>query len=165
MTLKSLLQHPSSKASILRYSAFLMVHLSYPYMTIGKTIALTLLILYLHIFLSLSPSSVNCSRFSKLHECPFLGEMVFESPSFPVRLLLLFVNCQFYCLVLISQFALILFCHKLQNFFSFILYHVFGFPYWRTNVGSSNVLLTHPASSTRSYRQYMLIEWKMNVDN
>ena len=38
---KSLLQHHSSKASILRYSAFFMVQLSHPYMTTGKTIALT----------------------------------------------------------------------------------------------------------------------------
>ena len=40
-TLKSLLQHHSSKASILQCSAFFIVHLSHPYMTIGKTIALT----------------------------------------------------------------------------------------------------------------------------
>ena len=40
-TLKSLLQHHSSKASILRHSAFFTVHLSHPYMTTGKTIALT----------------------------------------------------------------------------------------------------------------------------
>ena len=40
-TLKSLLQHHSSKASILRHSAFFMVQLSHPYMTPGKTIALT----------------------------------------------------------------------------------------------------------------------------
>ena len=40
-TLKSLLQHHSSKASILLHSAFLMVQLSHPYMTTGKTIALT----------------------------------------------------------------------------------------------------------------------------
>ena len=40
-TLKSLLQHHSSKASILQSSAFFMVQLSYPYMTTGKTIALT----------------------------------------------------------------------------------------------------------------------------
>jgi len=40
-TLKSLLQHHSSKASILRCSAFFTVQLSHPYMTIGKTIALT----------------------------------------------------------------------------------------------------------------------------
>ena len=40
-TVRSLLQHHSLKASILQHSAFLMVHLSHPYMTIGKTIALT----------------------------------------------------------------------------------------------------------------------------
>ena len=40
-TLKSLLHHHSSKASILWYSAFFIVQLSHPYMTIGKTIALT----------------------------------------------------------------------------------------------------------------------------
>ena len=39
-TLKSLLQHHSSKASILRHSAFFTVQLSHPYMTTGKTIAL-----------------------------------------------------------------------------------------------------------------------------
>ena len=39
--LKSLLQHHSSKASVLRCSAFFIVHLSHPYMTTGKTIALT----------------------------------------------------------------------------------------------------------------------------
>ena len=40
-TLKSLLQHHSLKASILRHSAFFMVQLSHPYMTTGKTTALT----------------------------------------------------------------------------------------------------------------------------
>ena len=40
-TLKSLLQHHSSKASILQPSAFFIVQLSHPYMTIGKNIALT----------------------------------------------------------------------------------------------------------------------------
>ena len=39
-TLKSLLQHHSSKASILRHSAFFIVQLSHPYMTTGKTITL-----------------------------------------------------------------------------------------------------------------------------
>ena len=42
-TLKSLLQHHSSKASILRHSAFFTVQLSHPYMTTGKTIALAFL--------------------------------------------------------------------------------------------------------------------------
>ena len=40
-TLKSLLHHHSSKASILQHSAFFTVQLSHPYMTTGKTIALT----------------------------------------------------------------------------------------------------------------------------
>ena len=40
-TLKSLLQHHSSKASILQRSAFFIVHISHPYMSTGKTIALT----------------------------------------------------------------------------------------------------------------------------
>ena len=41
-TLKTLLQNHSSKASVLRHSAFFMVQLSYPYKTTGKTIALTI---------------------------------------------------------------------------------------------------------------------------
>ena len=41
-TLRSLLQHHSSKASALRHSAFYTVQLSHPYMTTGKTIALTI---------------------------------------------------------------------------------------------------------------------------
>ena len=40
-TLKSLIQYHSSKASVLRHSAFFIVQLSYPYMTTGKTIDLT----------------------------------------------------------------------------------------------------------------------------
>ena len=40
-TLKTLLQHHSSKASILQHSAFFIIQLSHPYMTTGKTIALT----------------------------------------------------------------------------------------------------------------------------
>ena len=41
-TLKSFLQHHSSKASVLQHPTFLMVQLSHPYMTTGKTIALTM---------------------------------------------------------------------------------------------------------------------------
>ena len=41
-TLKSLLQHHSSKASILQHSAFFIVQFSHPYMTTGKAIALTI---------------------------------------------------------------------------------------------------------------------------
>ena len=45
-TLKSLFQHHSSKASIFRCSAFVMVQLSHPYMTTGKIIALTIQIFF-----------------------------------------------------------------------------------------------------------------------
>ena len=46
-TLKSLLQHHSSKASVLWYSAFFMVQLSHPYMTTGKTLALSMATVWL----------------------------------------------------------------------------------------------------------------------
>ena len=46
-TLKNLLQHHSSKASVLQHSAFFTVQLSYPYMTTGKTIVLTRRTFYL----------------------------------------------------------------------------------------------------------------------
>ena len=51
-TLKSLLQHHSSKASILLHSAIFIVQLSHPYMTTGKTIALTLQVGFQHMNLS-----------------------------------------------------------------------------------------------------------------
>ena len=46
-TLKRLLQQHSSKASILRRSDFFMVQLSHPYMTTGKTIAVTIIVIYI----------------------------------------------------------------------------------------------------------------------
>ena len=68
-TLKHLLQHHSSKASIFWHSAFFMVQLSHPYMTTGKTIALTrqtfvdkvmsLLLIYLFIYLFFMPLLFN----------------------------------------------------------------------------------------------------------
>ena len=79
-TLKSLVQHHSSKASILRRSTFFTVQLSHPYMTTGKTIALTrqtfvgkvmslLLICYLvgHNFTFEVINIVQLSIFSFLH--------------------------------------------------------------------------------------------------
>ena len=66
--LKSLLQHHSSKASILLHSAFFIVQLSHPYMTTGKTIALTrqtcLYLLNKHF----------CRLFSPLHSCVTDGQ-------------------------------------------------------------------------------------------
>ena len=71
-TIKSLLQHHSSKASILRCSAFLIVQLSHPYMTTGKTIALTSwtfvnkVIWYLSFFFWLTSLCIIGSRFIHL---------------------------------------------------------------------------------------------------
>ena len=62
-TLKSLLQHHSSKASILWHSAFLIVQLSHPYMTTGKTIAL---IRWIFVGKVMSLLLINCLGWSKL---------------------------------------------------------------------------------------------------
>ena len=89
-TLKSLLQHHSSKASILQCSAFFMVQLSHLYMTTGKTIALTIwtFVICLHDVLErmmktlvktlgriwdkmLQPSSLF-TEYMTQHECPLL---------------------------------------------------------------------------------------------
>ena len=78
-TLKSLLQHHSSKASILLYSAFFTVQLSHPYMTPGKTIALTMWtfagkVMFLlfnmlsRLFITFLPIS-KCFLISWLHSC------------------------------------------------------------------------------------------------
>ena len=61
VTLKSLLQHHSSKASILRSSAFWIVQLSHPYMTTGKTIALTRRIFVGKVMSLLSYSEANAT--------------------------------------------------------------------------------------------------------
>ena len=62
-TLKSLFQHHSSKASILRHSAFFIVQLSYPYTTTGKTIALTRLtfvLFYYHTIRTFEKRMYSC---------------------------------------------------------------------------------------------------------
>ena len=79
-TLKSLLQHHSSKASILQRSAFFIVQLSHPYMTTGKTIALTR-----RTFIS-KVTSLLCNMLSRLVKAFFQGASVFlisslQSPS------------------------------------------------------------------------------------
>ena len=68
-TLKSLFQHHSSKASILRCSAFFIVQLSHPYMTTGKTIALTRWTFVgkiMSLLLYFNYTRV-CSKFSSVH--------------------------------------------------------------------------------------------------
>ena len=62
---KSLLQHHSSKASILQRSAFFMVQLSHPYMTIGKTIALTI-----QTFIYLERASYSQIKGPVSQDCP-----------------------------------------------------------------------------------------------
>ena len=91
-TLKSLLQHHSSKASIPQCSAFCMVQLSHPYMTIGKNIALTirtfvlsylmplckLFLLWEMTFLSLSGPPVNLFSFISWFQKLFLQKYGFQ---------------------------------------------------------------------------------------
>ena len=66
-TLKSLLQHHSSKASILRPSAFFIVQLSHPYMTTGETIALTrrnVVGKVMSLLFHMLPRSIRCELFT-----------------------------------------------------------------------------------------------------
>ena len=68
-TFKSLLQQHSSKASILQHSAFFTVQLSHPYMTTGKTIALTRRIWKRSVFIPIPKkgNAKECSNYCKLH--------------------------------------------------------------------------------------------------
>ena len=91
-TLKSLLQHHSSKASILRLLAFFILQLSHPYMTSGKTIALTrwpcidkvmslLFNMLSRLVITLLPRSKHlliscCLRKGKYHKAPTLNFLV-----------------------------------------------------------------------------------------
>ena len=70
-TFKSLLQHHSSKASFLRRSAFFIVQLSHPYMTTGKTIALTRWTFVRKVMFAAAKS---------LHSCPTLCDPIDGSP-------------------------------------------------------------------------------------
>ena len=74
-TLKSLLQHYSSKASILWHSAFFIVQLSHPYMTTGKTIALTRWTFFGHIICK------YFLQFSRLSFC-FKADFLFYAKIF-----------------------------------------------------------------------------------
>ena len=80
-TLKSLLQHHSLKASILQCSAFFTVQLSHPYMTTGKTIALTrwtftsaytYYIKYIFLFLKLTNQVHYKKHFNLIRSIPFI---------------------------------------------------------------------------------------------
>ena len=77
-TLKSLLQYHSSKASILQCSAFFMVQLSHPYMTTGKTIALTRWT-FVGKIMSLLFNMLSAATKS-LQSCPTLCDPIDSSP-------------------------------------------------------------------------------------
>ena len=82
--LKSLLQHHSSKASILWHSAFFIVRLSHPYMTTGKTIALTRRsfvgkVMSL-LFNMLSAAAAAAAAAKSLQLCPTLCDPIDSSP-------------------------------------------------------------------------------------
>ena len=74
-TFKSLLQHRSSNASILRHSAFFTVQLSHPYMTTGKTIVLTRRTLVGKVM------SLLLNILSRLLTCELMGESSHLNPS------------------------------------------------------------------------------------
>ena len=79
-TLKSLLQHHSSEASILQCSAFFTVQLSYPYMTTGKTIALTRWA-FVGKVMSLLFNMLSAAASAKsLQSCPTLCDPIDGSP-------------------------------------------------------------------------------------
>ena len=78
-TLESLLQHHSSKASILWRSAFFTVQLSHPYMTTGKTIALTRRTFIGRVNLKLSNSVAAAAK--SCQSCPILCDPIEGSPT------------------------------------------------------------------------------------
>ena len=93
-TLKSRLQHHSSKASILRHSAFFTAQLSHPYVTTGKTIALTrwtfvgkvmslLFIVYYKIMNVVSAYTVGPCWLSILYTVVYVSSILFSAPILP----------------------------------------------------------------------------------
>ena len=78
-TLKSLFPHHSSKASILRRSAFFIVHLSHPYMTTGKTIALTRQT-FVDKVMSLLFNMLSAAAAKPIQSCPTLCDPIDGSP-------------------------------------------------------------------------------------
>ena len=70
-TLKSLVQHQSSKAPILWHSAFFMVQLSHPYMTTGKTIALTIQVFVGKVMALFFNTLLVCHSFSSKEKVSF----------------------------------------------------------------------------------------------
>ena len=138
MKKKSLLQHRSSKASVLQHSAFFMVQLSHPYMTTGKTTERKKVKLLSHVRLFASPWTVACQAppsmgFSTDEVCSLSPEHVFPAYSmiFPASW---FCPCSFPSWDALSSF--------LQLAKSLLLFRIhfralsptgsllFGFPGW-----------------------------------
>ena len=83
-TLKSLLQHHSSKTSILWHSAFFIVQLSHPYVTTGKTIALTIWT-FVGKVMSLLFNTLSAAATKSLQSCPTLcGPRDSRPPGTPI---------------------------------------------------------------------------------
>ena len=78
-TLKSLLQHHTSKASILQCSAFFTVQFSHPYVTTGKTIALTRRT-FVGRAMSLLFNMLSAAAAKSLQSCPTLCDPIDDSP-------------------------------------------------------------------------------------
>ena len=98
-TLKGLLQHHSSKASILQHSAFFIVQLSHPYMTTGKTIALTRWIGTLRDpkrFSAKMPSSWNFTEISAPKQ-EMSSQGLKSKCTSPVNPLIISVSCHKFC--------------------------------------------------------------------
>ena len=82
-TRKSFLQHHSSKASILQRSAFFIVQLSHPYMTTGKTIALTRWTLVgkvMSLLFNMLSTTTTTTTTKSLQSCPTLCDPIDDSP-------------------------------------------------------------------------------------
>ena len=101
-TLESLLQHHSSKASILQHSAFFTVQLSHPYMTTGKTIALTrwtfigkvmslLFNMLSRLVITFLPRSKGCSHHLQWFWSPPKNKM---SVNLPVNIVSYLISCK-----------------------------------------------------------------------
>ena len=99
-TLKSLLQHRSSKAAILWCSAFFMVQLSYPYMTTGKNIALTIWT-FVGKVMSLLFNMLSRFVIAFLPRSKCLLMSWLQSPS---AVILEHISCDFYCSCPILRF-------------------------------------------------------------
>ena len=82
-TRKSFLQHHSSKASILRHGAFFTVQLSHPYMTTGKTIALTRWTFVgkvMSLLFNMLSTTTTTTTTKSLQSCPTLCDPIDDSP-------------------------------------------------------------------------------------